>query len=115
MSSPQRLHAPRPHRPVAVAVAQDTRNLGLPRVVASGQGRTAEQIIELAFANGVRVRQDADLAQILAAIDIDTEIPFDALVAVAEILCHVYRANGRLEDHRPPTGSFSRPTEATGP
>ena len=66
----------------------------LPRVVASGHGAIAEQILELAFANDVKVREDADLAQILAAVDVDCEIPIEAIVAVAEILAHVYRANG---------------------
>ncbi|WP_240002304.1 EscU/YscU/HrcU family type III secretion system export apparatus switch protein [Oleisolibacter albus] len=68
----------------------------LPRIVASGRGAVADQILELAFANGVKVREDADLAEILAAIEIDSEIPVEAIAAVAEILAYVYRANGRL-------------------
>ena len=83
-------------RPVAVALARHPVADVLPRVVASGHGRTAEQILELAFANGVKVRQDADLAEVLAAVDIDADIPVEAIVAVAEILTHVYRANGRM-------------------
>ena len=39
------------------------------------------------------VREDADLAQILAAVELDAEVPIDALAAVAEILSYVYRAN----------------------
>lgn len=74
----------------------------LPRVVATGRGLVAEQILELAFANGVKVREDADLVQILAAIDVDTQIPVEAIVAVAEILAHVYRANGTLPPPLPP-------------
>ena len=42
---------------------------------------------------GVRVREDADLAEMLAAADIDTEIPVEAFIAVAEILRFVYAAN----------------------
>ena len=42
---------------------------------------------------GVRVREDADLAEMLAAADIDTEIPVEAFIAVAEILRYVYAAN----------------------
>ena len=66
----------------------------LPKVVASGYGKLAEQIIQLAFDNGVRVREDRDLAQMLAAIELDSEIPSEALVAIAEILAYVYKANG---------------------
>jgi len=90
-------HTPsrRPQRPVAVALTFEPDQEGLPRVTASGRGAVAEQILELAFANGVKVREDADLAQILAAVEVDSEIPVEAIVAVAEILAHVYRANGQ--------------------
>jgi flagellar biosynthesis protein len=83
-------------RQVAVALQYDKGTATLPRIVASGRGAMAEQILALAFANGVKVREDADLATILAAIDVDSEIPIEAIAAVAEILTHVYRANGQL-------------------
>lgn len=66
-----------------------------PRVVASGRGHVAEQILALAFAHGVRVRADPDLAQILAAVEVDSVIPLEAFAAVAEVLAYVYRANGQ--------------------
>ena len=69
----------------------------LPKVTAAGYGKLAEQILELAFRNGVKVREDADLAQMLAAIEIDSDIPSEALVAVAEILAYVYKANGTYQ------------------
>lgn|GEM_PF-1551503 len=80
--------------PDTVAVALEHDEGGLPRVVASGKGFIAEQILTLAFANDVRVRRDADLAQILSLIDLDSEIPTEAFAAVAEILAYVYQANG---------------------
>lgn len=81
-------------RPIAVALGYERERDAAPRVVASGRGRIAEQILELAFAHGVKVRADADLAELLAAIDLDSEIPPEAFAAVAEILVYVYRANG---------------------
>jgi flagellar biosynthesis protein len=78
---------------VAVALAHDPDSGHAPRVVAGGRGHIAEQIMEIAFANGVRVRQDADLAQLLTSIDLDSEIPVEAFAAVAEILTYVYQAN----------------------
>lgn len=69
----------------------------IPKVVAAGYGKLAEQIVELAFKNGVKVREDAALAQILAAIELDSEIPSEALVAVAEILAYVYKVNGTYQ------------------
>jgi len=78
---------------VAVALAHDLGDARPPRMVAGGRGRIAEQILEIAFANGIRVREDADLAQLLSSIDIDSEIPVEAFAAVAEILTYVYQAN----------------------
>lgn len=71
---------------------------GAPRVVATGRGAVAEQILALAFATGVKVRQDADLVEIVASLDVDSEIPIEALAAIAEILTYVYRANAAMPD-----------------
>ena len=80
----------------AVALAHDLMDDRPPKVVAGGRGHIAEQILEIAFAHGVKVREDADLAQLLSSIDIDTEIPVEAFAAVAEILTYVYQANAGL-------------------
>jgi len=77
----------------AVAIKDSSQSGTMPRVVASGQGTFAEQILQIAWANGIRVREDADLVEVLSAIDIDSEIPIEAFAAVAEILAYVYRAN----------------------
>ncbi len=83
-------------RPVAVALHYEFGSEALPTVVASGKGALAERIMALAFANGVKVRKDADLAELLASVEIDSEIPLEAIYAVAEILAYIYRANGQL-------------------
>ena len=83
---------------VAVALAHDIKTDRAPKVVAGGRGKVAEQILQIAFQNGVKVREDADLAQFLSAIDIDTEIPLEAFAAVAEILIYVYQANNGQPD-----------------
>ena len=66
---------------VAVALAHDLADNRPPKVVAGGRGRIAEQIVEIAFAHGVKVREDADLAELLSAVDIDSEIPIEAFAA----------------------------------
>ncbi len=94
-------------RAIAVALSyQPGQGPDAPKVVATGRGKTAERILDLAFANGVRVREDADLAQVLAAVDVDSLIPLEAFMAVAEILAYVYRANG---------APMSRPDGAAAP
>ncbi len=94
---------PPKRRPIAVALSYEFGGQELPRVVATGKGALADKITELAFANGVRVRKDADLAELLGAVDIDSEIPVEAIHAVAEILAYVYRANGVLPPRQEPS------------
>ena len=84
-------------RSVAVAIKGEGGNPdSFPKIIASGRGKLAEQILELAFAKGIKVRQDADLAELLVKLDLDTPIPSEAIVAVAEILARVYEANARM-------------------
>jgi flagellar biosynthesis protein len=78
----------------AIAVALRQEGEAVPHVVASGRGHLAEQIVEIAFAAGVRVREDADLAELLAAAQVDLPIPPSSFEAVAEIMTYLYRANG---------------------
>jgi flagellar biosynthesis protein len=80
-------------QPLAIALRHVPGAPAAPRIVASARGFAAERILELAFANGVKVREDADLAEMLAAVGIGDEIPFAAFSAVAEILAYIYRAN----------------------
>lgn len=80
----------------SIAVALKDQGESAPSVIASGKGFVAEKIIELAFANDVRVREDSDLVQILAAVDVDSPIPTSAFTAVAEILNYLYHTNGTL-------------------
>ena len=86
--------AGRARRPVAVALQWDTARADAPTVTAKGEGALAEQILRVAFERGVKVRTDADLAEVLRASELDREIPYAAYVAVAEILAYLYRANG---------------------
>ncbi|MDR3450019.1 MAG: EscU/YscU/HrcU family type III secretion system export apparatus switch protein [Alphaproteobacteria bacterium] len=94
-------------RVVAVALKGDIRGKrengpdSLPKVIASGYGKLAEQILDMAFAKGIKVRTDADLAELLATLDLDTPIPSEAIVPVAEILARVYEANARLVAGQP--------------
>lgn len=78
---------------VAVALTYKPGQHQAPRVVAKGQGWLARQIIEIAEANGIEIREDANLAQILAEVDVDSEIPLEAFTVVAEILSYVYEKN----------------------
>jgi flagellar biosynthesis protein len=87
---------PSARQPKAVALTYDQAAADTPRISATGRGAVAEQILAIAFANGVKVREDADLVEILSLIDVDSPIPLEAFAAVAEILRYVYQAERRL-------------------
>ena len=72
------------------ASALKYEGVGAPKVVASGRGLIAERIVEAARAAGVAVREDAALAEALAALDLGREIPEDLYAAVAEALAWAY-------------------------
>lgn len=80
----------------AVALGYDLGDDAAPRVIAKGEGELAARIVELAREHGIPVRSDADLASLLAAVELERTIPVEAFEAVARILSHIYRANGRL-------------------
>jgi flagellar biosynthesis protein len=84
-----------PTRPVAVALRYDGASDDAPRVVAKGEGQVAEQIIAIARERGIEIREDADLVSLLAAVRLDSPIPIEAYVAVAQILSYIYRRRGQ--------------------
>ena len=85
--------APKDKRKKAVALKYDRVKDASPKVTAKGEGKVAENIIALALAHGVPVRDDPDLVEVLASLDISQEIPAEIYVAVAELLAFVYGAN----------------------
>lgn len=99
MANPPKKPDDAPARPAvkskAVALRYDPKREDAPRVVASGKGHMADQIVRIALESGVTVREDADLVEILSKLDIDALIPLEAFTAVAEILSYIYRTQGR--------------------
>jgi flagellar biosynthesis protein len=80
-------------RHAAVALKYDTATDNAPRVIAKGRGLVAEKIMALAREQGIPMRQDPDLVQMLTQIDLDQEIPPSLYKVVAELLAFVYRLN----------------------
>ncbi|CAN1542758.1 COG2257 Uncharacterized homolog of the cytoplasmic domain of flagellar protein FhlB [Rhabdaerophilaceae bacterium] len=83
-----------PNRRVAVALKYDFGH-GAPVVTAKGEGYIADQIIETAKAHDVAIEENPVLAETLARIDLDTEIPVPLYKAVAEVIGFVLQT-GRL-------------------
>jgi flagellar biosynthesis protein len=81
----------------AAAIKYDQAKNMAPRVVAKGKGFIAEQIIQVARENDVPLHDDPNLANVLEAMELESEIPADLYRAVAEVLVFIYRLNGRLK------------------
>jgi len=79
---------------VAVAVKDEGSKGGNPKILAAARGALADQLVNLAFEHDIKIREDGDLANILAELELDSPVPTEALMAVAEILSYVCRANG---------------------
>ncbi len=80
-------------RQLAVALGYRPGNDRAPRVVARGWDRAARRIVDLAREHDVPVREDRDLAGVLAQLDLEQEIPEELYKAVAEVLAFIYRIN----------------------
>ena len=93
-------------RPAAVALAYREGDAA-PRVVATGQGLVAEEIIRRAREAGVFVHESAELVGLLAKLDLDAHIPPQLYIAIAEILAWVFRTDEAARDRigRPPVAT----------
>ncbi|HEY3019934.1 MAG TPA: EscU/YscU/HrcU family type III secretion system export apparatus switch protein [Solirubrobacteraceae bacterium] len=77
------------------AAALRYEGTGAPKVVAAGRGEIAKRIIEEAKAAGVPIRDDAALADALARLELQAEIPEELWLAVAEALIWAHRVDLR--------------------
>lgn len=87
---------PRIRRPGAVALRYRTEAPFLdmaPRLVAKGQGRLADRILELAREHRIPIQQDPDLLAALEPLDLNQAIPPELFQAVAILMAALYRAN----------------------
>ena len=74
----------------AIALAYSQTDAA-PRVVAKGKGVVAREIIARAQEAGVYVHESPELVGLLMQVDLDTRIPPQLYVAVAELLAWLYR------------------------
>jgi flagellar biosynthesis protein len=81
--------------PPRTAVALHYSGRGAPRVTAKGKGVVAEEILALARAHNIPLREDAALTGLLARIELGDEIPEKLYVAVAEVIAFAYRLSGK--------------------
>jgi flagellar biosynthesis protein len=81
--------------PPATAVALRYDGTGAPRVTAQGRGEVAERILALAREHRIPIRQDRELAALLARVELGDEVPPALYRAVAEVIAFAYRLAGK--------------------
>jgi len=77
----------------AVALKYQPESDRAPRVIAKGQGKVAEKIIEIARQHNIHIHNDPDLIEVLSRLDLNAEIPPELYVVVAELLAFIYSLN----------------------
>lgn len=90
----ERKERPAPPK-TAVALTYDRLKNRAPTIAATGRGPIADRILQIARENGVPVREDPDLVQLLAKLDLGAAIPAELYPIVAEVFAFVYRLNGQ--------------------
>tara|TARA_A100001015_G_scaffold297330_1_gene378711 strand:+ start:2594 stop:3004 length:411 start_codon:yes stop_codon:yes gene_type:complete len=74
----------------AIAIKYDKDKKSAPKIIATGKGKIAESILEIAESNDIPFYEDETLANILSKLDLETEIPKELFGIFAEILAFVY-------------------------
>jgi flagellar biosynthesis protein len=92
-SLPSADEAPRQPPRTAVALQYERGRAPAPRIAATGKGAIADRIIAIAREHNVPVREDPDLVQLLAKLDLGDAIPGELYPVIAEVFAFVYRLN----------------------
>jgi flagellar biosynthesis protein len=77
----------------AVALRLHPEHEGAQEMLARGRGRLADQIIELARAHGIPIKEDPDLVEILTRLQIMEELPVEIYILAAEFLGFGFKLN----------------------
>ena len=85
-----------PQRPARRAIALEYDGSSAPRISALGEDAVAREIIALAREHGVPLLENAELAGLLAQLDLGDEIPETLYRCVAQIIAFAYRLRGRF-------------------
>ena len=79
----------------AVALGYNREKDSAPKVLASGSGEVAKNIINLAKSHDIPIKEDADLVEILSKVDLNQEVPPNLYKAVAEIFSFLYKMTNK--------------------
>ena len=91
----------RKNRRLAAALKYVPEEDKAPRVVASGKGLVAENIIARAWEAGLPIQEDPELAAVLCRLELGQEIPPELYEAVARVLAFLVYADGMARKEEP--------------
>lgn len=81
----------------AIALRYDVEKDGAPLILASGRGVVADEILRIAEENEIPLYENPRLAEMLSKLELDSEIPAEMYVLVAEVLFFVYQLDKMAE------------------
>jgi flagellar biosynthesis protein len=81
------------NKKIAAALKYDPSKNHAPQIIAKGQNDIAEKIIAIAKENGILIKQDKDLAEVLNALELEDHIPVEIYAIIAEIFAALYQIN----------------------
>ncbi|MBR8461973.1 FlhB-like flagellar biosynthesis protein [Campylobacter sp. faydin G-24] len=79
----------------AVALGYNKAKDNAPKVLASGAGEVAKNIINIAQKYNIPIKEDPDLIEILSKVEINDEIPPNLYKAVAEVFSFLYKITNK--------------------
>lgn len=80
-------------RKTAIALKYEAGKDAAPKVAATGKGKLAEKILEIAEKYNIPIHEDEPLTELLSTLDLGETIPPELYPVVAEILAWVYSLN----------------------
>jgi flagellar biosynthesis protein len=79
----------------AAALRYNIEKESAPRVIAKGQGKSADNIIKIAELHNLPIKKDEDLMELLSKVEIDKEVPAALYKAVAEVFSFIYKTTNK--------------------
>nr|WP_321265816.1 EscU/YscU/HrcU family type III secretion system export apparatus switch protein [uncultured Sulfurimonas sp.] len=79
----------------AAALRYNSEKESAPRIVAKGQGQSAQNIIKIAQLHNLPIKKDEDLMELLSKVELDKEVPAALYKAVAEVFSFIYKTTNK--------------------
>ncbi len=79
-----------------IAIALNYDEASAPKVTAKGKGLIAEEILKLASENDIPIKEEPELVELLATVELGDQIPEALYVAVAEVIAFAYSLKGKV-------------------